>query len=507
MLRYLGLAVLTGAIAILPATAQAAAFTVTTTGDGTDSAPGNGVCAATGGGCTLRAAIQEANALAGTDIINFSIGTGLQTISLGSALPNITQPVTIDGWTQPGFAGSPIIYVKGNNLKTTGVVITGGGSTVRGLVISNFNGHGVELNSSGNVLEGNYVGMGPDGTTPVGNTGHGVMVNAANNRIGGTTIVQRNLISKNTAKGNGGGIVLTNANGNTIQGNFIGTDITGMVEHPNEARGIAVIGSSNNLIGGPAPGAGNLISGNRATGVRLLGGSSNNVIQANIIGVNKAITERLPNDRGVQIRDASDNNQVLGNLLGGNTYDGVLIWGGNNTLIQGNVIAGNGYGPVGDPQEQGWFGVWVATGTGNQVLSNRIISNYLAGINLGEDIVQNPNDAGDGDTGANGMQNYPVVTSAVRGASTTAVAGTLNSTPNTQFRIQFFANSTCDVTAGPSNGEGENYLGETTVTSNGAGDAAFSVSVGALIPAGWVTTATATGPSGTSEFSACRIVQ
>src|SRR5436190_10460854 len=141
MLRYLGLAVLTGAIAILPVTAQAASFTVTTTGDGTDSAPGNGVCAATGGGCTLRAAIQEANALAGTDVINFSIGTGLQTISLGSALPNVTQPVTIDGWTQPGFAGSPIIYVKGNNLKTTGLVITGGGSTVRGLVISNFNGH------------------------------------------------------------------------------------------------------------------------------------------------------------------------------------------------------------------------------------------------------------------------------------------------------------------------------------------------------------------------------
>jgi CSLREA domain-containing protein len=508
MLRYLGLVTLTGALAILPGTAQATSFTVTTTGDGSDSAPGNGVCAASGGGCTLRAAIQEANALAGADVINFSIGTGAQTISLGAALPNISQAVTIDGWTQPGFAGSPRIYVKGNNLNTTGLVIGGGGTTVRGLVIANFNGHGVELNGTGgHVLEGNYVGLGPDGTTPVGNTGHGVMVNSDNNRIGGTAIVQRNLIAKNTAKGNGGGIVLTNANGNTIQGNFIGTDITGNVEQPNEARGIAVIGSSNNMIGGPEPGAGNLISGNRATGVRLLGGSSNNTIQANIIGVNKAITERLPNDRGVQIRDGCDNNKVLGNLIGGNTYDGVLIWGGTNTLVQGNIIAGNGYGPVGDPQEQGWFGVWVATGTNNQVLSNRIISNYLAGINLGQNIVQDPNDAGDADSGANGMQNYPVLTSAVRGTSTTAVNGTLNSTPNTSFIVQFFANSTCDVTAGPSNGEGENFLGEITVNTNGAGDAGISVNVGALVPAGWVMTATATGPTGTSEFSACRVVQ
>ena len=127
--------------------------------------------------------------------------------------------------------------------------------------------------------------------------------------------------------------------------------------------------------------------------------------------------------------------------------------------------------------------------------------------NLGVDIVQNPNDAGDGDAGTNGMQNYPVITSAVRGATTTAVAGGLNSTPNTQFRVQFFANPACDITAGPSNGEGEHYLGELAVTSNGAGDAGFSVTIGAAIPVGWVVTTTATGPTGTSEFSACRLVQ
>ena len=89
-------------------------FTVNSAGDTSDASPGNGICADSGGNCTLRAAIQEANASAGADTINFAIaGAGVHTITLGSQLPTITGTVTIDGTTQPGYAGMPLIEVKG----------------------------------------------------------------------------------------------------------------------------------------------------------------------------------------------------------------------------------------------------------------------------------------------------------------------------------------------------------------------------------------------------------
>jgi CSLREA domain-containing protein len=478
-------------------------FVVNSAADGADTAAGNGVCAASGGACTLRAAIQEANASPGGDVIEFAIGSGLQTIALSATLPAITAPVRIDGWTQPGYAGSPLVDIDANG--KGGLVVTGGGTTIRGLVLRNATGNGIELtNGGGNVLEGNYVGMAPNGTTPSANTGHGVVVtNSSNNRIGGTTIPQRNLISKNIGKGNGGGIVLNGGGSNVIQGNFIGTDITGMVEHPNEARGIAIIGSSNNLIGGPTPGAGNLIAGNRATGVRMLGGSNNNVVQRNYIGINKTVTQPIPNDRGVQIRDG-DGNQVLDNLIIGNTYDGVLLWGASNTLVSGNVIAYNGFGPIGDAQEAGYFGVWVSSGTGNRIVSNQIYGNYHLGINLNNDVIT-ANDTGDLDDGANNSQNFPTLTSATRAGSTTTVAGSLSSAPNGTFRVQFFANPACDSTG---MGEGQYFLAETSVVTSASGTGSFNVVIPTLLPAGWAVAATATDAAGnTSEFSTCSVVK
>jgi CSLREA domain-containing protein len=91
-------------------------FTVTSTGDAGDPNPGDGFCRTGGsppGPCTLRAAIQEADALVGRDDIVFGIGTGAQTISPLSALPAITEAVTIDGTTQPGFAQDPLIQLNG----------------------------------------------------------------------------------------------------------------------------------------------------------------------------------------------------------------------------------------------------------------------------------------------------------------------------------------------------------------------------------------------------------
>ncbi|HET7695311.1 MAG TPA: right-handed parallel beta-helix repeat-containing protein [Vicinamibacterales bacterium] len=498
------------AVGLLPAVASAQSgvtFVVTSTGDGADSNTGDGVCATAGNGpCTLRAAIQQANAVAGTDTIHFAIGTGLQRINVGSALPIITSPVVLDGTTQPGFVDRPLIEVNGNGAPG-GIQVTAGSSTLRGLAVTGFSGDGITLKTKGgNVLEMNYVGLSADGDTGT-NTGHGVvMQNSPNNRIGGPAVSQRNVISNNKAKGGGGGIVVDGSNGAVIQGNFIGVDVTGMLERSNEARGIAVIGSSNLLIGGPGAGMGNLIAGNRATGVRMLGGSSNNIVQGNFLGVNRTVTDFIANDRGVQIRGGSGH-QILGNVIAGNTYDGVLIWeDSTDNLIQGNLIAFNGRGPIGDPMEAGFNGVWIAQGLRNRIVSNSIHSNGLRGIDLGTPQAITPNDLGDGDSGPNNFQNFPVFTSVTTAGGATRLVGTLNSTANGTFLVQLFADTVCDPAGG--HGEGRYALGQVNVVTNGAGNGAFDVVLPFTVPVGFGVAATATDSTGnTSEFSACVTVK
>ena len=490
-----------------PASAQLV-FTVNSAADASDSTPGDGVCAASGNVCTLRAAIEEANALSGVDTIQFAIGSGVQTINVGASLPPVTSPAIIDATTQPGFDGKPLIVLNGSGAggSADGVTISGGGTTVKGLAITNFPGNGITLSGSGgNVLEANYFGMAADGVTAAGNSKNGVQIDGSlNNRIGGPSIAQRNLISGNTGKGAGGGIYVDGGGGNVIQGNFIGTDITGMLRRGNEGRGIAFSGSSNNVVGGPGAGLGNLISGNRATGVRFIGGAGN-LVQANILGLNRTMTEFISNDRGVQLRSSNDN-QVLGNLIMGHVYDGVLIWSGStNNLVQANTIAFNGRGPVGDASESGWAGIWVADATRSHLLGNSIYGNARLGITVGLTWEATANDPLDADGGDNEMQNYPALGTVTAGASSTTVAGALNSKPDTSYLVQFFADSACDPTG---YGEGRYPIGKATVTTNGSGHAPFSFTFPVVLAKGWIVSSTATDPAGsTSAFSACALVR
>ena len=141
-------------------------------------------------------------------------------------------------------------------------------------------------------------------------------------------------------------------------------------------------------------------------------------------------------------------------------------------------------------------------GTGNAILSNSIFDNGSLGINLNPGGVT-ANDVQDPDGGANNLQNFPVLLSALSNGSVTTVAGALNSTPATTFTLQFFASLSCDPSG---NGEGKRLLGSTTVTTNRGGNIRFFVTVR---PAqrGEFVTATATDPNNnTSEFSACRAV-
>ena len=350
-LGLLGLSLLASAWA----PAAAATFTVTTNAD-----PGNGTCttAGTGDGCTLREAITAANATGGDDTIEFAIGTGAQTISPASALPDITQPVIIDGTTQPGFSGTPLIEIDGSAAGTTdvnGLTITGQYSAVFGLVINNFSGHGIALDGSlGCTVSGNYIGIDADGSTPAANTGYGVAVlNGVSCLIGGKTAGERNVISGNTA----GGVLLFGADGglNGVGGNYIGTNAAGNSSVGNGGAGVDIFDSPFNGIGGETADDRNVIAGNLGSGVSIFGVESFlNSIQNNYIGTDAGGTTDLGNaQHGVEVLGAGGNliggilegdGIPLSNVISGNNQDGVSIIGSFGEDAQDNHIESNTIG-------------------------------------------------------------------------------------------------------------------------------------------------------------------
>ncbi len=184
---------------------------VNSTGDQPDINPGDGIADIGNGNVTLRAAIEEANARPGVDLIQFNIlGGGPFSIQPGSPLPEITDPIIIDGTTQPGYAGLPIVELDGTvaldgETAVDGLRISAGNSIIKGLVINGFSGYGLVLNSNGeNVIEGNFIGTDIAGLTDAGNALGGIYIGAGSdgNTIGGTSAEKRNLISGNGDENN-----------------------------------------------------------------------------------------------------------------------------------------------------------------------------------------------------------------------------------------------------------------------------------------------------------------
>ena len=308
-------------------------FTVTNTDD---SGPGS-----------LRQAILDANAEPGTDTIAFDIpGGGVQTIQPASALPTITSPVVIDGTTQPGFAGSPLIVLNGSlaGAAASGLTITAGYSTVQALVIDGFGGDGIDLLTSGSDrIAGCFIGTDAAGAQAVFNGGDGISIRSSNNLIGGTASAVRNLISGNRM--NGGSISGGSTSGNAIEGNFIGTDVGGTLLVFNAASGVAIsAGSHDNVVGGTAPGAGNLLSGN-SLGV-LISDAPANVVGGNLIGTDSSGSRALANGSGVAIAGEGSSGNLVGgtasgarNVISGNADIGVYVLeNAHGNTIQGNLI-------------------------------------------------------------------------------------------------------------------------------------------------------------------------
>jgi hypothetical protein len=445
------------------------------------------------GADSLRRAISQANRNGGADSIRFRIpGTGVKTIKPASPLPDISDnPVTVNGYSQPG--ASPNTLAVGNDARlriqlngseagaaADGLrVIEGFSTTIKGLAINRFGGDGIHMaDASDNTVQGNFVGTNPAGTADLGNGGNGVLVFAGNNNtVGGTASAARNLVSGNDAIG----VRLRSGSGSDvasldrIQGNYVGTDRHGSVDLGNAQAGLSVNGVSN-TVGGTTSESRNVISGNGGDGVRVTGGFSfaSNTVEGNIVGIE------------------ADGNGALGNAANGIG----IVESGRNTIggaasANGNRIAHNG----GD-------GVFVdSQSTGNDILSNQTFVNTGLGIDLGDDGVS-ANDTDDPDSGANRLQNFPVLSSATRSQSTgfTTISGTLNSNPSQNYTIQ------CFVAVPDTSGHGEGLIpvGQTTAATNANGDDnSFTCPATPVPQPGQTVTATATNTAtdDTSEFS------
>lgn len=401
----------------------------------TDSDPGS-----------LRQAIIDSNASVGVkDTIAFNIpGVAPFTITPLTALPTITDPVTIDGTTQPGFVSTPIIELDGTNVKGNdeyGLNITAAGSTVRGLAINGFSGisgGGILLTVGGyNLIEGNYLGVGIDGKTALPNDFGINILYPGHNTVGGNTASKRNVISGNSNNG----LRISGGYDNVIKGNYIGVDASGSSILGNGNQGLRIDNSWRNIVGGTGAGEGNVIAYNGDTGIRL--------------------------------GFASD------------------------SQIQGNIIAANDGG-----------GVHVYSGINNAILSNSIYSNGNLGIDLDVDGWSpadgvTPNDPGDPDgpdAVSNHLQNYPVLASATLSGIATTVVGSLNSAASGNYTIEFFSNTECDPTG---YGEGEILIGSTVAATNANGDATINIALPVLAAGSFITSTATDVANNTSEFSAC----
>jgi Domain of unknown function DUF11/FG-GAP-like repeat/Putative binding domain, N-terminal len=454
---------------------------------------------------------------------------------------------------------------------TQGNIIGGTTPQARNLASGNvFVGFIANSNALELHIQGNFVGTDATGTIPLNPGQEGVVFNGSTIIVGGTLANTRNIISGNSANvdindlTNGGA-----ANGDLIQGNFIGTDVTGTQAVENiPVTGVALqSGPRNMIIGGTTPAARNIISGNQAYGVSFADDSLNNLVQGNYIGLDATGSKAIPNGVGFVTGNTPGSSQVpaeeatiggaipgAGNVISGNVGDGVQIFGtftasgvyqgntiqgnmigtdatgtnsvpngGNGVLIstaatnnliggsvpgQGNLIAhntGNGVlidpGPPlasGESQDNatvantilsnGGAGVKVNSGINNLISKNSIFGNAELGIALGTGGPNINTNCNSSNTGPNNLQNAPTLTAGSGATIITATAtdpngntsefsnavqtslsgnilglpGTLNSTPDTTYTIEFFSNTAAD----PSGfGQGQTYLGSTSVTT------------------------------------------
>ncbi|HXJ66656.1 MAG TPA: hypothetical protein VNN79_23090, partial [Actinomycetota bacterium] len=396
-------------------------------------------------------------------------------------------------------------------------------------------GNGVILQddgTTGNAVQGNFIGTDATGGAALGNGLNGVSLLASGNTIGGATAGAGNVLSANAR-----GIAGADLSSGLIAGNRIGTTASGAAALGNSDVGVRLDDSTGVTVGGSVPAARNVISGNGGNGLELNGGGQH-LVRGNRIGTNAAGTAALPNaGNGIDVAGSAGNRVGGGaktrNLISGNAVAGVFVHDPGST---GNRIASNFIGTdakgtaalgnakagvqildasgntVGGPTKPAGNRIEFNRGRGividdpddpateNALRRNLLFHNGALGIDLGAD-GPDANDAHDADAGPNGHQNFPVIHLASTAHGRTEIHLTLSSTAKTAFVVELFSNTACD----PSGfGEGQAFVVSKTITTDASGAATLAFSRFPAVPVGRFLTATATDPNGnTSELSRC----
>lgn len=442
-------------------------------------------------------------------------------------------------------------YWSTNALGRAGMVLSGSGALIGGTdtnarnYVGGNGGYGIFLLRATNTLiQGNWVGIGPDGTNVVENgpylSSYGIYLGLDSYRttIGGLVPGARNVVAGDYAA-----IYSQFAASNTIQGNYLGVTPSGTIAVTNTQYGVDFNAGYASLIGGTNAGAGNVIYG-RQSAVGLVGtGTHHIVVQGNLINLDPAgnimVTTVL---HGISVVNSQSNliggaaagarnvifdstagiqfyqSNAIGNVAQGN-YIGVgpdgysprkfptnagtgidvfLVRGGNTiggtNAGEGNIIAHHAYGII----------VFGSNAMPTAIFGNTIYSNVWNNApNIGIDLAPegigangtSPNDpVPDADIGPNNLQNFPVITNAISKLGSTRVQGYLASAANTRYRIEFFYSDSTTA-------EGRAYLGATNILTAANGTGTFSAVLWGYAATSKYITATATDPGGsTSEF-------
>jgi hypothetical protein len=404
----------------------------------------------------------------------------------------LSDPGTSNNVIQGNYIGTDISGTAPMGNHNVGVFVGNGatsnlfGGTVAGagnVISANFN-DGLQFYGPGtsyNLVQGNFVGTDKTGSHPLGNGSSAISIfsGALLNTVGGTTAAARNLFSAST---NNDGVYLSAAINNIIQGNYIGTDITGLLGFSNGAEGLTLFGSSqNNLVGGAVPGAGNVIVASKAHGIFIADpGTSGNLIQGNNIGVAANGMTALGNgQQGIVIQNSAQGN-VIGLSVSG---------AGAGNLIADNLLEG--------------IILYDATTVGNTIRGNTILNNGRLGLNLvggtEDGFGVTANHPGGPVAGPNNLQNYPGITSlSYPGAN--LITGALNSAPGHNYLIDLYWNPAPDPSG---HGEGQLYLGHANLSTDAGGNGTFEfLTTSNLVGGTFSATATDAATGDTSEFSA-----
>ncbi len=521
------------------------------------------------GHCTMREAIAAGNnnvssgsmpgeCAAGqagptVDTIAFNIsGVGVHTIRPATAYPQIADIVLIDGYTQPGASANTssigdnavlLIAFDASDLSDALFYLHGskfgggesGGSTIRGLAIHHVD-HGPAFgvgtgfgNGADNIkLQGNFIGTGGDDssfTAPIS------CISSSGLIVGGSAPAARNVVTSL-----GDAVLLNQCSNGVVQGNYIGISPDGASKLGTPFNGVELVQSANdNLIGGSAPGEGNVIAGATNAGIKI-GDSDGTMVQGNYLGTDALGSGPFGNANGILLSSSTNTfiggpGEGEGNLISGNTF-GLRADQAVGTTIQGNTF---GLGATGSPLPNGASAIAIVTGIATSlgliggtapgegnvianscnagvqiqngaaqwtILGNSIFNNSGLGISLHSIFDPTINDAGDADSGSNNLQNYPVLTSASVAGGTATISGTFNSEPGKQYRLEFFSSIACNKSGF---GEGATLLGFNDVTTDASGNASFGPLAFTGAPNNKTAfAATATDPDGnTSEFSMC----